>query len=332
MSERLLDIIVPRYREPWKIVKPFFDMLNSQQGVDFSRFRVILVNDGSDPLDFFGKIDVQEYRYEILNTWIPHKGVSAARNYGLEKADAKYVCFCDCDDCFSSIYALREVFYVMDHTDAYDLLWGPFYTNMLDIEDRLRIVSEFNGVWIHCKFYRLSFLREKNLKFCEELYMSEDSAFNNVLMLEIGEGKIGEIHSAFPLYSWNRRVGSVTTDPAKILTNVRGHFFRNKYVLEEYRKRNAPNANVIVVRAVTDVYSMVTKYKKDKQIIEIDRMVAGFYRENEEEYNSVPEELVRKALAASDREAGLEEKKPERPTLDEWIDEILKENETEDIS
>lgn len=330
MSKPILDIIVPHYKESWTIMKPFFDMLNSQQGIDFSRFRVIIIHDGTFYIDencFCG------YKYQIQQYRIPHKGVSAARNKGLKMSEAEFVAFCDCDDCFSSIYALREIFYVMEHPDnQYDLLWGPFYTNMLDVNDRLVIMDKFNSIWIHCKFYRRSFLIEHNLRFCEDLYMSEDSAFNNVLMLEIGEGKIGEIHSAFPLYSWNRRVGSVTTDPAKILTNIRGHFFRNKYVLEEYQKRNAPNANVIVVRAVTDVYSMVTKYKKDKQIIEIDRMVAGFYRENEEEYNSVPEELVTLALAASDREAGLKEKKPERPTLDEWIDEILKENETEDIS
>ena len=75
----ILDLIVPHYKEPWTLGKPFFDMLACQRGVNFNDFRVILVHDGTDT---FPNAYFTGYPYEVVQCPIQHGGVSAARNYG----------------------------------------------------------------------------------------------------------------------------------------------------------------------------------------------------------------------------------------------------------
>ena len=64
----------------------------------FRDFELILVNDGStdssaDIMESYCKRDARVSCYHR-----PNSGVSSARNYGLEKACGKYVCFIDSDD------------------------------------------------------------------------------------------------------------------------------------------------------------------------------------------------------------------------------------------
>ena len=84
----MLDIIMPHYDEPWSTGKPFFDMLGAQRMVDFRKIRVILVHDGTSVFD--RKI-FAEYPFEVDQYRIEHRGVAAARNFGLRKAEAEWV-------------------------------------------------------------------------------------------------------------------------------------------------------------------------------------------------------------------------------------------------
>ena len=72
----ILDLIVPHYKEPWSVGKPFFDMLACQRNVDFNSFRVILVHDG---VDTFPEAYFTAYPFKTVQCPIKHGGVSAAR-------------------------------------------------------------------------------------------------------------------------------------------------------------------------------------------------------------------------------------------------------------
>ena len=324
--KRVLDIIVTHYKEPWEITRPFFDVLCSQKGIDFSKFKVWIVQDGPAPLMVIppGYFDGTKVNYEWIT--IPHGGVSAARNAGMDKADADWICFCDCDDAFSSIYSLKMLFYILKPDQPYDLMWNEFYRNYyLDEDDTLDIEKGYNHVWIHNKYYRLSFLREKGIRFPEGIFMSEDSAFNNVVEMEVPEGRIGEINTTWPLYSWIRRPGSVTTDSSRYYKNIEGHFERNKWVLNEYRKRGHPRSCFVVARTVTDAYAFLTKYPECEESRRITKKIAGFYLANKEEFDGLSEEVLKLSLNASEKEAAVSGIDiPGKPTLKEWI-ECLKE-------
>lgn len=325
MTKRLLDIVVTHYNEPWEIVRPFFDVLNAQRSTDFTKFKVWIVQDGPAPTVIpNGYFNGSKIDYEWIT--IPHKGVAAARNAGMDMADSEWICFCDCDDVFASVYSLKMLFYILSPDQPYDLMWNAFYRNLLDAEDNLIKETEYNHVWIHNKYYRLSFLREHNIRFPEGIYMSEDSAFNNVVELEIGDGRIGTINTTEPLYCWVRRPGSITTDPNRYYKNIEGHFERNLWVLNEYRKRNHPRSGFVVARTVTDAYAFLTRYPVNDDFKRItERIKNDFWKDNGEEFESLTDEVKKLALQASEREAGTEGMDiPGKMSLEEWIEWLKK--------
>ena len=90
----LISIIIPVYNSE-KYLK---ECLNSVLLQTFRDFEVILVNDGSSDssgeiCDYFVASDSRFNVYHKENG-----GVSAARNFGIEKANGQWVCFVDSDD------------------------------------------------------------------------------------------------------------------------------------------------------------------------------------------------------------------------------------------
>lgn len=345
MEKPVLDIIVTHYMEDWwNYVKPFLDSLNCQRSCDFKKIRVLLVhdNDHSGYENVWADMhehDFYQYQFKIIQYFKEHKGVSAARNYGLDHATAEWVCFCDCDDSFASIYALKWILYTLEQDQPYDMMWNRFYTNMLDAGDTLRILDEYNAIWIHDKFYRRKFLLDNDIRFNEELWMSEDSAFNTLVHV-LAKDRIGEIHTEVPMYAWCRRLGSVTTDPNKLVSNVLGHFKRNCYVLSEFEKHGWEGKEVVIIRTVTDAYSMLTKVARPwKDIWQVCAQVLAFYDEHRDVIEDIRENhwhQYMQALRASDREAGVDTteaiEKDERPVLSQWLKDIRKKLEEEKVN
>lgn len=315
----VLDIIVPHSNEPWEIVRPFFDIINSQKAVNFNDFRVMLVHDGVEkfPDSYFnGPVNVIQIEKE-------KKGVSAARNYGIDHSDAEWINFSDCDDCYSSIFALWKILYVLKKEKYYDLLWSPFYVVNGGTVGKF---DTYNPIFIHNKYYRLSFLKEHDFRFCEELYMSEDSAFNMVVTTQMDPKKIGVIDTSEPLYSWCRREGSITMSPEKWISNVNGHFERNLYVLEQCRKNPSLGPELMVGRTITDCYSMLTKSNIIGDPTPVRKKLYDFYLENELEFESISGISINNMLKLSDSEVGIsDEEKQNRKPLHLWIHELVDE-------
>ena len=312
-----LEIIMPHYNEDWSIVRPFFDMLSCQRGIDFSDLRVHIIHDGSEP---FPKKHFANVPCTVVQTKIPHKGVSAARNYGIDHADAKWVCFCDCDDMYTSPYALKFVFDVLG-TDKHDILWGGFLMESRGANGiELQTHDKYDLVWIHNKYYRLGFLKDKNLHFCEDLYMSEDSAFNAIANVFTSTERIGHIKSPTLLYTWCWREGSVTLDPKRVLSNMIGHFNRNLYVLNKFREYAYPDADLQAGRTLTDAYVNLTRSDLPEGWEEFRDMVRDFIIREANALNRISKDDMHRILNASEREA--ESGKflnPDRPALKNWI-------------
>lgn len=90
----LVSIIVPVYNAEKYLPR----CIDSILGQSFSDFELLLINDGSK--DHSGKI-CDGYAANDSRVHVFHKengGASAARNYGLDNATGKYVCFVDADD------------------------------------------------------------------------------------------------------------------------------------------------------------------------------------------------------------------------------------------
>ena len=252
----MLDIIVTHYKEPWEIGKPLFDILALQRGIDFSNFRVILVNDGKEnhlPDELF-----EHYPYRVDQIDIPHKGVSAARNAGMDFSNAEWINFCDFDDTYASVYSIRDVMNVLPSKD-FDLLWVKLIKEdfKVDCDDLRYAPDKTTFVFVHGKYYRRSWLVEHGIRFDEDMPFQEDSLFNAYIVAILDHHRVGQIKTIFPSYVWCRRGESVTTskghrDPAAYF-----HFLRNWKLCDFYRD-HLPEERLsdLVVRSCFDAYYM----------------------------------------------------------------------------
>ena len=106
MTEELISIIVPAYNASKYIEK----CLNSILSQTYKNFEIIVVNDGStdNTLDILKKCSEQSDKIKIVAQ--KNKGVSAARNNGLEHAKGQYIAFVDADDTLEQEF-LERMYY-----------------------------------------------------------------------------------------------------------------------------------------------------------------------------------------------------------------------------
>lgn len=93
MSDKI-SIIVPSFNEEKNIERCIDSILNQT----FSEFEIICVDDGSTDNTFkiLENYSDKDKRIKIFKN--PEKGVSTARNFGLNQVSGNYICFVDSDD------------------------------------------------------------------------------------------------------------------------------------------------------------------------------------------------------------------------------------------
>ena len=117
------SIIIPLFNKENFIINTLKSALNQ----DFKDFEVIIVNDGSTDKSLKKVKAIIDSRIKIYN--IENSGVSAARNFGINKAHADYMAFLDADD-----------------------LWLPNH-----LEDIKKLISNHPNCGIYCKRYEKQF-------------------------------------------------------------------------------------------------------------------------------------------------------------------------------
>ena len=153
-------------------------------------YEILLVENGST--DHTEKIVSKlSERYENIRAFTSEKGVSRARNKGIEEATGKWIFFLDADDvCLKEIEKLVTQNASLD--DA-DLIIGSYMKDqtpiihdysilntVIECDDRLKLWMLSRPTlrmqaW--AKIYRNDYLKKNNLFFNEELSYSEDSEF-----------------------------------------------------------------------------------------------------------------------------------------------------------
>lgn len=191
-----ITIIVPVYN----VEKYLREAIESAINQTYKNLEIIIVDDGSK--DNSGSI-CDEYKNKDERIIVVHqenKGLSGARNTGLDLATGKYIMFLDSDDTFQ-LDACEKLYnyiektnadYVVGNyinTDEDGTLWdNPVFDKnkyvefKLSIEDYTHSFYTMNsGVWN--KIFRKSFLDELQIKFVERV-PAEDAIFTTYCFIK----------------------------------------------------------------------------------------------------------------------------------------------------
>lgn len=188
------SVIIPIFNAE-KTLRRCLDSLRSKT-CDGTEMELILVNDGSN--DECLSI-CTEYSHifsdcRVINT--PNRGVSAARNAGLDEARGEFIVFVDSDD-----YVVPEFFSILDKAVEADSSDLAQFSVCIDTgkrklkRQRKRMSAHsrdelfpliidsicrktINGPW--AKIYRHDIIEEHHIRFPEGVSVGEDRAFNIV--------------------------------------------------------------------------------------------------------------------------------------------------------
>lgn len=208
-----ISVIVPVYNVE-KYLPRCIDSILSQT---FTDFELLLIDDGSP--DNSGKI-CDEYAIKDSRVKVIHKqngGVSSARNVGIENATGEWVFFSDADDILvpNAFYILTsrinsEVAYVMagykrcdeNHNIEYEVKTREEHiiSSSDAVTQMFRPTDYVYQGYLWNKLFKLSVIKENNLKFAVDIYFNEDRLFNILYLLKIGNQKC--IYTTEPVYHY----------------------------------------------------------------------------------------------------------------------------------
>ena len=122
MTSNKLSVIVPIYNAEEHLEKCLDSICNQT----YKKLQIILVNDGSndDSLYICNTYKEKDNRVEVYSQ--NNKGVSSARNLGLEKAEGDYITFVDADD-FLDINTYKLALNYIKNYDAVFFSYKEYY-------------------------------------------------------------------------------------------------------------------------------------------------------------------------------------------------------------
>lgn len=92
-----ISFIIPTYNTKVVLIKRCLESILNQESYNV-KFEVIIVNDGSNDNDLLQYLESIKDLNNIQIVCKENGGVSSARNFGMNRAKGKYICFVDADD------------------------------------------------------------------------------------------------------------------------------------------------------------------------------------------------------------------------------------------
>ena len=215
----LVSIIVPVFN----LEKFIEDCLQSLLQQTYTNIEILVIDDGStdSSCKIVSKYASQDSRIKVFRTF--HKGVSAARNVGLDKAEGEYIMFVDGDDVLSvkaiemlhSIISREKVPLVRfnftrieenSRKKYLDPVADDFMQKTCRSSELMKdIMQSKQGSYLWNAIYRHEEIED--IRFIEG-YIFEDTPFIAEVMSRVDE----YIQIDVPLYYYRRRAGSITNN------------------------------------------------------------------------------------------------------------------------
>lgn len=217
----LVSVIIPVYNG----VPYIYHSITSVMQQNYQNIEIIIINDGStdETFEICNRYAKKDTRIRVYN--LGHKGVSEARNLGIQKSHGTYITFIDADDYMEATLIEQYVntfdtFHKAGQKPAFVMCGmrvdAPHTTmdsadQLVEEEDRILLLernripylawrSLFNFVTNKC--YRAEALKNAELRFTDHMQIGEDLCFN-IRYLQAVPGKIAMINQ--PVYHYIRR-------------------------------------------------------------------------------------------------------------------------------
>ena len=184
-NNSLCSMIIPAYNCSADIAERCFSHLRNLK----ADIEILLMDDGSEEPYRNVLVKAADELPQLRYFRLEHRGVSAARNRGIEEATGEYITFCDIDD-YIDAEAFSDVFSSMDET--VDILCCSYrkirsgtesvviHREPFTLSSLLKNPTVYGTVW--GKIYRRDCLGQ--VRFREELSLAEDTAFLTELLLK----------------------------------------------------------------------------------------------------------------------------------------------------
>ena len=244
----LVSVIIPAFNASARIKSA----LESVIAQDYADIEIIVVDDASS--DDTGKIAHEvlsrsSFTHRII-THDSNRGVSAARNTGIESAQGEYICFMYADD------LLRENFVSSLHAEIVkgecDIAFCGLTDSFTDGKPN-KDIRYVRGTWnvsgeklilggnvppVYCCIYRREFIARHNLMFHEGCISGEDIEF--VMKALCMAGKISYTPECLYVYVHHSGMGSVSGNKITRYASNAEAVARTA----EYLAENSPSENV----------------------------------------------------------------------------------------
>ena len=281
MEDIKVSIVVPVYNTG----KYLYECLDSIINQSLKDIEIICVNDGStdNSLEILEEYAEKDSRVKIFT--IENKGISIARNIGIEQANGKYVGFVDSDDyvneyMFEKLYiscelnnldlAMCKISLFDDETgevnnelDYYNLgVFEGFEKDVFNADDTVSFTCDI-VVNVYNKLFRKSFLEDNSIEFPQNLIFEDEIFF---IKTYLTAQRISIVNEFLYYYRLNRS-GSITylkkdnnyVDIVSIYKKER-EFFRE---INKYEKYKVLLANRMLFLILARYTQTSPKYKEN---------------------------------------------------------------------
>lgn len=180
-----ISIVMPCYNSEATIGKS----IDSVLAQSFSEFELIIIDDSSSDksVEIIDEYRLSDPRIVFLKNSKTNRGVSFARNIGIEKAKGRYLCFLDSDD-FLTINSLALRVNALQKNES-PIVFGPYLRmeidgrftevkppHVVDFNDMLRknMIGNLTGMydtWKVDKVFQKNIKHEDYLMWCELIKM-----------------------------------------------------------------------------------------------------------------------------------------------------------------
>lgn len=186
ITNNKVSIIIPVYNTEQYINKCIQSIMNQT----YENIEIIVINDGSTDNSLNKILELSEMDNRIIIINSANKGVSNARNLGLEKSTGKYITFIDSDDWIEKEYVEKLVVNLEQtecdlsicYFDNEDNYYNVIEKNKYLIDNKQKMYSEllknpYLSGFLWNKVFKSEIIKNNNLKFDTDIHINEDLLF-----------------------------------------------------------------------------------------------------------------------------------------------------------